>query len=328
MAVLEVQGLKAYYMLRRGSIKAVDGVDLVVEDKSIVGVVGESGCGKSTLARAIALDITPPLKLIEGRIVIDGIEITRMPLDQARKKIAGVRVALVPQAAMNAIVPTVKIKDYIADIITEKNRDLTRKEAIDLAVKRFEELNLPIESLERYPFELSGGMRQRVLIALTTLLNPALLIADEPTSALDVSTQKIVLITIYNVFVKGLVKSILFISHDIATVRQISDRIIVMYAGKIVEIGSTEDVLHNPLHPYSKALMYSILTPELEVRGRIEKVESLMLIGEPPSLINPPPGCRFHPRCPYAMDICRREEPTLIELEKRRFVACWIYLNK
>ncbi|MEM1525812.1 MAG: ABC transporter ATP-binding protein [Ignisphaera sp.] len=328
MAVLEVQGLKAYYMLRRGSIKAVDGVDLVVEDKSIVGVVGESGCGKSTLARAIALDITPPLKLVEGRIVIDGIEITRMPLDQARKKIAGVRVALVPQAAMNAIVPTVKIKDYIADIITEKNRDLTRKEAIDLAVKRFEELNLPIESLERYPFELSGGMRQRVLIALTTLLNPALLIADEPTSALDVSTQKIVLITIYNVFVKGLVKSILFISHDIATVRQISDRIIVMYAGKIVEIGSTEDVLHNPLHPYSKALMYSILTPELEVRGRIEKVESLMLIGEPPSLINPPPGCRFHPRCPYAMDICRREEPTLIELEKRRFVACWIYLNK
>ncbi|MEM4040714.1 MAG: ABC transporter ATP-binding protein, partial [Ignisphaera sp.] len=187
---------------------------------------------------------------------------------------------------------------------------------------------LPVESLNMYPFELSGGMRQRILIALATLLNPSLLIADEPTSALDVSTQKIVLSTMHSIFIKGLVKSILFISHDIATVRQIADRIVVMYAGKIVEDGPTEEIIHNPLHPYSKALMFSILTPEIQIVERVKKALTLALAGEPPSLINPPPGCRFHPRCPFAMDICRREEPKLEKLEQNRYAACWLYLKR
>jgi peptide/nickel transport system ATP-binding protein len=178
-----------------------------------------------------------------------------------------------------------------------------------------------------YPFELSGGMRQRVLIAIATLLNPSLLIADEPTSALDVSTQRMVLETLYDIYRKGLVKSIIFISHDIATVRQIADMIIVMYAGKIVEKGATENIINEPLHPYSKGLMFSILTPEPQIKERVKRREDILLKGEPPSLINPPPGCRFHPRCPYAMDICRREEPKTIEVEKNRFVSCWLYLK-
>ncbi|MEM4441755.1 MAG: ABC transporter ATP-binding protein [Ignisphaera sp.] len=327
MVVLETRGLKAYYILRKGTVKAVDNVDLIVNEKSIVGIVGESGCGKSTLAKTLALDIVPPLKLIDGRIVIDGIDVTEMPLNQARKKIAGVKVSIIPQSAMNALVPTVKIKNFIVDVLSEKI-SIDSEKIIELAEKRLKELNLPVESLNMYPFELSGGMRQRILIALATLLNPSLLIADEPTSALDVSTQKIVLSTMHSIFIKGLVKSILFISHDIATVRQIADRIVVMYAGKIVEDGPTEEIIHNPLHPYSKALMFSILTPEIQIVERVKKALSLALAGEPPSLINPPPGCRFHPRCPFAMDICRREEPKLEKLEQNRYAACWLYLKR
>lgn len=322
-----MRNLKAYYMLRKGAVKAVDGVNLVVEDETILGIVGESGCGKSTLARAIALDIVPPLKLVSGEMTVDGVNVTKMPLDEARKVIAGTKIALIPQSAMNALVPTVKIKDFIADVLTEKLA-IPRGEAIERAAERLRELNLPVESLYMYPFELSGGMKQRILIALATLLNPSLLIADEPTSALDVSTQKVVLSTLYTIFSKRLVKSILFISHDIATVRQIAKKIAVMYAGKIVEEGGTEEMIYNPLHPYSKSLMFSILTPELEVRKRVKMSTPFMLTGEPPSLINPPQGCRFHPRCPFAMDICKNVEPPLTIVERDRFVACWLYLKR
>ncbi len=327
MVVLEASNLKAYYVLRRGYVRAVDGVNLVINERSIVGVVGESGCGKSTLARVLSLDLVPPLKLVSGRLVIEGVEITEASLNKARRAVAGVKVSLVPQSAMNAIIPVARIRNYIVDIISEKTK-LSSEEIVMLAEKRLKELNLPVEVLDMYPFELSGGMRQRVLIALATLLNPSLLIADEPTSALDVSTQKIVMQTLYEIFNRGLVKSMLFISHDIATVRQIADRIVVMYAGKIVEDGATEQLIHEPLHPYSRMLMFSILTPELEVRERVRKLGNIALIGEPPSLINPPHGCRFHPRCPLAMDVCRREEPPLIEVEKGRFVACWLHTKR
>ena len=323
--VVETVDLRAYYMLRRGSVKAVDGVNLRIREREIVGVVGESGCGKSTLSRALVLDFVPPLRLVGGKIIIDGEDITRTPISEARKRIAGTKISLIPQSAMNAIIPVARVRDYIVDVVKEKT-GMPKERILDMARKRFEEIGLPPVALDMYPFELSGGMRQRVLIALATLLNPSLLIADEPTSALDVSTQKMVLTTLYNVFKMGLTKSIMFITHDIATVRQIATRIVVMYAGKIVEDGPTEDLIHNPFHPYSKALMYSILTPEPEIRKRVEQVGGIS--GEPPSLINPPPGCRFHPRCPYAMDVCRREEPPMIEVEKGRFVACWLYAKK
>jgi peptide/nickel transport system ATP-binding protein len=327
MSILDVKNLKAYYFTKAGIVKAVDGVNISIDKETIIGIVGESGCGKSTLAKALSFNVEPPLKIVEGDIVIDGIKINDITTDEIRRKILGIKVALIPQSAMNALVPTVKIRSFIKDVLKEKTGYSTR-EIFELAVKRFKELNLPIETLDMYPFELSGGMRQRVLIAIATLLNPSLLIADEPTSALDVSTQKIVLETLYEIHRRGLVKSIIFISHDIATVRQIADEIIVMYAGKFVEKGPTEEMINEPLHPYSKGLIFSILTPELIVRERVRKAKEVLLKGEPPSLINPPPGCRFHPRCPFAMDICRKEEPPMIEVEKGRFVACWLYAKR
>jgi peptide/nickel transport system ATP-binding protein len=327
MSILDVKNLKAYYFTKAGIVKAVDGVNISIDRKIIIGIVGESGCGKSTLAKALSFNVEPPLKIVEGDIVIDGIKINDMTINEIRRKILGIKVALIPQSAMNALVPTVKIRSFIKDVLKEKT-GYTTLEIFELAVKRFKELNLPIETLDMYPFELSGGMRQRVLIAIATLLNPSLLIADEPTSALDVSTQKIVLETLYDIYRRGLVKSIIFISHDIATVRQIADEIIVMYAGKFVEKGSTEEMINEPLHPYSKGLIFSILTPELIVRERVRKAKEVILKGEPPSLINPPPGCRFHPRCPFAMDICRKEEPLMIEVERNRFVSCWLYAKR
>ncbi len=326
MNIVEVENLKAYYFVRNGIVRAVDGIDLAIDKNMIVGIVGESGCGKSTLARALSMSLEPPLKIVEGSITIDGIKISEMPVDEVRRKILGIKVALIPQSAMNALIPTIKVKNFIRDVLKEKT-DYSLQEIHELAMKRFKELNLPLNTLDMYPFELSGGMRQRVLIAIATLLNPSLLIADEPTSALDVSTQRIVLEALYDIYRKGLVKSIIFISHDIATVRQIADMIVVMYAGKIVEKGATEDIINEPLHPYSKGLMFSILTPEPQIKERVKKREDIILRGEPPSLIIPPPGCRFHPRCPYAMDICRKEEPKIIEVERNRFVSCWLYLK-
>ena len=328
MSILDIKNLKAYYFTKAGIVKAVDGVNISIDRKIIIGIVGESGCGKSTLAKALSFNVEPPLKIVEGDIVIDGIKINDKNVNEIRRKILGIKVALIPQSAMNALVPTVKIRSFIKDVLKEKTGYATLEIFEELAVKRFKELNLPIEALDMYPFELSGGMRQRVLIAIATLLNPSLLIADEPTSALDVSTQKIVLETFYDIYRRGLVKSMIFISHDIATVRQIADEIIVMYTGKFVEKGSTEEMINEPLHPYSKGLIFSILTPELIVRERVRKAKEVLLKGEPPSLINPPPGCRFHPRCPFAMDICRKEEPPMIEVERNRFVSCWLYAKR
>lgn len=178
--------------------------------------------------------------------------------------------------------------------------------------------------LIRYPFELSGGMRQRAVIAIATILNPSLLIADEPTSALDVVNQKVLLKVLMQMKRQGIVKSIIFITHDIATVRQIADRMIIMYAGKIVEFAPVESLLEKPLHPYTQGLFNSVLTPEPEVKKR--GITSIP--GAPPNLINPPSGCRFHPRCPHAMDVCKEKEPPLTEIEPGRRVACWLYMEE
>ncbi|MEM1611533.1 MAG: ABC transporter ATP-binding protein [Sulfolobales archaeon] len=327
MNILRVEDLRAYYFLGRSAVRAVDGISIEIQKESIVGIVGESGSGKTTLARVLSLDITPPLRLVGGKIEIEGEEVTATNIDIMRKKLAGVKVSIIPQSAMNALVPVARIRDIVIDIMRDKKK-LGKDEILHMARRRLEELNLPAEVLSRYPFELSGGMRQRVLIAIATLLSPTLLIADEPTSALDVSTQKIVLSTLYEVFNRRFVKSLIFISHDIATVRQIASRMVVMYAGEIVEDGPTDKIIADPMHPYSKILMNSILTPELKIRERLKRIDlnKVVISGEPPSLSNPPPGCRFHPRCPFAMEICRKEKPPLITINDRR-VVCWLYTN-
>lgn len=316
--LLEVRDVRAYYYLESSVVKAVDGVSLDIDSGEVVGVIGESGSGKSTLANVVMMNIQPPLRLVNGSIFLDGLELTKLGRGEVKKRIWGVKISMIPQAAMNALMPTKRIIDFIKDVIKHRREDLSDGEIELIARRRFEELNLDPRALYMYPFELSGGMRQRAVIAVSTLLNPKLLIADEPTSALDVSTQKQVIKTLLDLRRSKIVESIVFITHEITVARQIADRMAVMYAGKVVEIGSIEDIIYSPLHPYTKALIGSVITPEPEVRKR-----GLSYIpGEPPNLSNPPSGCRFHPRCPLAMDICMKREPPLLEIERGRFVAC------
>lgn len=330
--LLELNDVKAYYEQVIGPririIRAVDGVSLKIREREIVGIVGESGCGKSTLANIIMTNIRPPLRFIEGSVKLytpkGVINLEKLDRDYVKKSIWGKEIAIVPQSALNALMPTLRIKRIVYDVLRSHIPDIDMDKVIELTKRRFKELGLPEYSVEMYPFELSGGMRQRAVIAVSTLLNPRLLIVDEPTSALDVVTQKIVLKTFKDVFEKEIIKSIVFISHDIATVRQIASRMVVMYAGKIVEDGPTENLISNPLHPYSNGLINSVLTPEEEIRKR-----GLRYIpGQPPDLSNPPPGCRFHPRCPFAMDVCRREEPPMVQVNSERFVSCWLYAKR
>ena len=320
MALLIAQNVKSYYLTREGYIKAVDGVDLMLEEDTILGIAGESGCGKSTLVNTLMMNIRPPLHFIDGKIELDNIVISELDRKKLKRDVWGKLVSLVPQSALNALMPTMKIIDFIEDIVRQ-HEAISRSEVLSMAKRRFEELNLPTRALFLYPHELSGGMRQRVVIAISTLLNPKLLIADEITSALDVSTQKQVLKLLADLRRSKIIRSIIFVSHDIAVLRQIVDVIAIMYAGKIVEIAPIEEIIFNPRHPYTSALISSVITPEPEIRKR----GLSYLPGEPPNLLNPPKGCRFHPRCPKALDICKQKEPQLVEVSKGHLVSCHLY---
>jgi peptide/nickel transport system ATP-binding protein len=319
MALLEAQAVKAYYSTRQGYIKAVDNIDLTIDKGMTLGVAGESGCGKSTLMNTLMMNVKPPLHFLEGTIVLDGKVISKMNMSELKKDVWGVRISLVPQSALNALMPTKRIIDFIKDVIRH-HTDVSDSEIVSRARKRFEELNLPVDSLSMYPHELSGGMKQRAIIAVSTLLNPRLLIVDEPTSALDVSTQKQVLKMLMDLRKTGITESMIFVTHDIAILRQIADSITIMYAGKIVESGLTEDVLFDPKHPYTISLTSSVVTPEPEVRER----GLASIPGEPPDLLDPPEGCRFYPRCTKSMSICRSVEPPLVKSEGNQLVACHI----
>lgn len=316
MEELEVEGLRGFWQSRRSYVKAVDGVTFKVYKNEIVGIVGESGCGKSTLAKLLIGLVEPPLQYIDGKVLIEGIDLYKLP-EKKRRRINGEVISYVPQGAMNALNPTKRIIDLIIDIVKEHNNKYPKEQIYKDATKNFEEVGLSSDVLNMYPFELSGGMKQRAVIGISVMLNPKILVVDEPTSALDVSSQKVILKLLWKLKEeRGM--SMVFITHDIATVRQISSRIIVMYAGKIVEIGKTEDVIYNPLHPYTKMLMSAVVSLETEIRKR--KIEGIP--GAPPDLSNPPTGCRFAPRCPYAASMCEKEPP-LIDVDGDKKVACW-----
>jgi peptide/nickel transport system ATP-binding protein len=323
MALLEAEHVRAYYLVRGGYVKAVDGVSLSVEEGIILGLAGESGCGKSTLMNALMMNIRPPLRLLSGSIILDNRRISDMQRDKIRREVWGILVSLVPQSALNALMPTKKIIDFVKDVFRHHS-GLSEFDIASLAKKRFEELNLPTEALSLYPHELSGGMRQRVVIAISTLLNPKLLIVDEPTSALDVSTQKQVLKLLVELRRAKIIESMIFVTHDLAVLRQIADVIAIMYAGKIVEYSSTDNILFKPKHPYTYGLVNAVLTPEPEVRRR----GVAPIAGEPPNLLSPPSGCRFHPRCPFTTPICREVEPSFIDIEDGWKVACHLIASE
>ncbi|MGC8971205.1 MAG: ABC transporter ATP-binding protein [bacterium] len=318
--------LKAYYRTVQGEeIKAVDGVSIEVKEGEVLGIAGESGCGKSTLASVLAFTIIPPLYLIDGEVRTNGTNILTLDKETLRREIKGKYISIVPQGAMNSLNPTLRIRNFVIDVLKEHFPEISREEALQRARERFEALSLPLRILDAYPHQLSGGMKQRTVTVISTLLNPKVLIADEPTSALDVSSQKVVIKLLVELLRRQIIKSVVFITHELPLLRHFADRIAIMYAGKIVEIGPMESIIFDPLHPYSKMLMSSVLVPEKGIKSK--KIEAIP--GVPPNLKNPPSGCRFHPRCPsYIEGVCNTAVPSLIEIKPDHKVGCFLYGGK
>lgn len=300
--MLEVKDLKTKYVTRfHESVYAVDGVSLTIEEGKSLGIAGESGCGKSTLALSLMGYYFAPLHYISGEIIIDGKNISGMDPDSVRKNILGTEIAYIPQAAMNALNPTQKIIRFIEDVIHVHEPKMTKQEIRELAEARFADLALPPEVLDKHAVELSGGMKQRTVIAVSTILSPKVLIADEPSSALDVTSQKMVIKMMRELMEKGYIKAMVFITHELPLLYNVTDDIMVMYAGQIVERGSAKEMVFDPIHPYAHGLMGSILVPEEGTRG----VKLAAIPGTPPNLKKPPDGCRFADRCKYATAECK-----------------------
>ncbi len=316
--MLEVKELTTKYITRFGEdVYAVDHVSLKVEEGKSLGIAGESGCGKSTLALSLMGYYFAPLHYTSGEIIINGRNITKLDPDDVRKSVLGTEIAYIPQAAMNALNPTQKVINIIEDVVKAHDSSKNKKDIYDLAKKSFEVLGLPAEVLQKYPVELSGGMKQRTVIAISVILGPKVLIADEPSSALDVTSQKMVIKMLRNLMENGYVKSMIFITHELPLLYNVTDDIMVMYAGQILEKGSAKEAVFDPLHPYSKGLMGSIIVPEAGLRD----VKLTAIPGVPPNLKKPPAGCRFAERCKYVRPECKASV-NLHELEGGRAYRC------
>lgn len=312
--LLRIQDLVLHFETTKGPVQAVDGVNFDLDYNRAVVVLGESGCGKSSLAKAILRLLPRNAGTFKGSIKLAGQEIMLLDEEQFRQNIRWASISMVPQAAMNALNPVMRVGEQVAEpaII---HLGVDKNEAFTMVRKMFQHVGVPEDFITRYPFELSGGMRQRVAIAMALVTSPSLIILDEPTSALDVLTQA----NIFNVLKrlkKELGISFILITHDIATSSELADDVAVMYAGQIVEVGDTYRFFDKPLHPYSQKLMASV--PRLHATKEPE-----FIVGRPPSLINPPKGCRFAERCPFRFEKCD-QEPPLFEIEGRK-VKCWLY---
>ncbi|MEM0021365.1 MAG: ABC transporter ATP-binding protein [Fervidicoccaceae archaeon] len=315
--ILSTEGLRVYFkgagLFRSSpSVRAVDGVSINVGEGEVLGIVGESGSGKTTLGKAV-------IRLIEptgGKLIFMGMEITHTKEKELRRLRKSMQI--VHQDPYSSLNPRMRIIDIVGRPLEVHELVKSEKEKREAVAELLRKVGLSESLLYRYPHELSGGQRQRVSVARAIAPAPKLIVLDEPTSALDVSVQAQLLNLLRNLR-REMGVSYLFISHDLSVVYYMSDRIAVMYAGKIVESGSADDVFFNPLHPYTSLLLKSI--PQPDPRKKIE----ILAEGEPPNPASPPPGCRFHPRCPRAMDICSRKEPELVEVERNHFVACHLY---
>ncbi len=317
--LLQVKNLKSVYKTRFNErIIAVDDVSFDLESGKCLGIAGESGSGKSTLAMSIMGYYHPPLFYESGAVYISGVDITKLPYNQLREKILGKEIAYIPQAAMNALNPTQKIINLVADVMKEHVKGISFNDVKKIAEERFETLNLPKDVLQRYPIELSGGMKQRTVIAISTILNPKILIADEPTSALDVTSQKIVIKLLKNLIKRGFIKAMVFITHELPLLYNIADDIMVMYAGEIVESGKAEEVIFDPIHPYSNGLMNSIIVPEKGIKGK----KLIVIPGAPPNLKYKLEGCRFSDRCLYAKDECKTSKVNMKYVNNSRSYRC------
>jgi peptide/nickel transport system ATP-binding protein len=312
--LLHIENLKLHFRTQKGAVQAVDEVNFDLDVHRAVVVLGESGCGKTSLSKAILRLLPRNVESYEGKVFLQGDDVMTYSEDEFRQNVRWIGMSLVPQAAMNSLNPVIKVGDQVAEpaII---HLGVSKTEALALVKKMFQHVGVPYDFVDRYPFELSGGMRQRVAIAMALVTSPGLIILDEPTSALDVLTQA----NIFNVLKRikqELGTSFILITHDIATSSELADDVAVMYAGQIVEVSDAKRFFAAPLHPYSEKLMASV--PRL----RQEK-DPDFITGQPPSLVNPPTGCRFAERCPKRFEKCD-EEPPVIEQDGRK-VKCWLY---
>lgn len=329
--ILEVEDLRGYYRGVFGVVHAVDGVSFSLESGKIMGIAGESGGGKSTLAQLVSGTPPPLLHHESGRILVDGIDIYNIDPEELRTEVKCKRMSYVPQASMESLNPVKRVRDFIFDVVGQRTGKRVaskerKKEVLDMAADHMKALGLERTVLDRYPHELSGGMKQRVVIAISTLWNPKLLIIDEPTSALDVTSQKRMIKALLNLKRMGVIESMLYISHDLTSLRQLCDECMVMYGGKIAEIGDMDQTIDAPLHPYSCLLTAAIASYDSKGKSACE-LKSIP--GSPPDLRTPPTGCRFHPRCPSVMDICRKEEPQMAMVgDGTRGASCWLLISK
>jgi len=323
--VLRTERLQASYVLhafgRQVVVKAVDGVDVSITKGEVFGIAGESGCGKSTLIKALFANIEPPLQHIGGRVLYQadgagvGVDVLSLrPKD--RRRFLWKFISYVPQGSMSILNPVRKVKATFQDFLASHVGGQRAKEALEITDRHLSELGLPLKVLDYYPHQLSGGMRQRVTIALATLLQPEVILADEPTTALDVVVQRGA-IQLLKEIQQRWGSALVLVTHDMGVQANIADRIAIMYAGKVVEEADTQEIFRNPQHPYTRFLIRSL--PRFGDRAAKESAP-----GSPPSLANLPGGCAFHPRCPHAFDACRERVPELVELEGNRRVACWL----
>lgn len=315
MTLLEVENLKMYYEIMRGDVKAVDDVSFQVEKGDALGLAGESGCGKTSAALAVLRLLPWNGRIVDGKIVFDGIDLIKLSDKKLRKDIRWKRISVIFQGAMNALHPTKKIGKQITEGILV-HEDVSKEEAFERARNLLDLVGIGAERIDRYPHELSGGMKQRTMTAMALGCNPDLVIADEPTTALDVIIQAQV-IKVMKELQRKLHLSMILISHDLSMIAEVCTKAAIMYAGKIVESGDIVSIYKKPLHPYTQRLIAAFPS----ILG--EKMELSSIHGFPPDLLDPPPGCRFHPRCEFAMDICKEKEPeTMKSGHGEHYVAC------
>ncbi len=315
---LNIQNLKTYYFGNSLPIKAVDGVDLVIGRKEVVGLVGESGCGKTTIAMSIMGLVPEPGKILDGQIIFNGKNLIEMQENEIRR-IRGNQISMIFQSPMTYLNPVMKIKDQISETI-KLHKGVNKKEIIKNVIDILSKTHIPSPEIvaNYYPHQLSGGMKQRVLIAMAISCQPELLIADEPTTALDTTVQMAIL-DLFKELKKNENFSILLITHDMGVIADLCDKLYIMYAGKIVEYGDIFKIFDHPSHPYTLGLLNSTLSVDEF------KKELVSIPGFVPDMQRPPSGCRFHPRCQYTKNICREEVPSKVKLDQDHFVYCWRY---
>jgi peptide/nickel transport system ATP-binding protein len=313
-----IRDINVEYETRLGALKAVDNVSFDIKKGEMLGLVGESGCGKSTLGKALLRMIEPPGRITSGKLLFDDLDLMTLSSSEMRKY-RGSRIGMIFQDPMTSLNPVQNIADHLVEAMNTHGMLNSEKEVRTLAEELIDRMGIRPERIDDYPHQLSGGMRQRVMIALALALNADLIIADEATTSLDVIVEAQFLDLLRELRDEFDLTFIL-ITHNIGVVAELADRVAVMYAGQIVELGTVYEVFKSPLHPYSQGLMKSVPNIKHEEGETLYK-----MAGEPPNLLNPPAGCRFHPRCPKALDICERIPPSFRKETEGHFVSCWLY---